>query len=147
MNNDIKNPIFIIAEDGTIIFLQDSSEVDCCGIEPIDVADGVYTAYDSEGQILKLITINEDNGKIEGPTENMIIKIPFLGKITSVAHDRVIKIIPEKTKDSNKLMQILSRDLSNSEGNIDGLALNKLVDLYQRKHKKITPRKEDKEKP
>lgn len=70
MNNNIKNPIFVIAEDSTVEFLHESWAVDCCNMEPIDVADGLYRAYDSEGQILNLVTINEETGQIERPTES-----------------------------------------------------------------------------
>jgi hypothetical protein len=131
MNNNIKNPIFVIAEDSTVEFLHEFWEVDCCNMEPIDVADGLYTAYDSEGQILNLVTINEETGQIERPTESYI-KIPFLGKIGSISLDRTIKAIPTGIKDRDKLMYHLARDLSQSGHKVHGLRLRDLVAIYEK---------------
>lgn len=136
MNSVIKNPLFIIAEDGEVIFFHDLSELDCEDMEPIDVADGVYTAYDSEGQMLKLVTVN-GKGEIERPTENVVISIPFLGSVIGIEHDKNITAIPLGIKNASKLAQILARDLSISEHNTDNLTLTELVALYERKHKKF----------
>jgi len=135
MDKSVKTPLFIIAEDNTVQFLQELWEVDCCGMEPIDVADGVYTAYDSEGQILKLVTINE-KGEVERPTENTI-NISFLGKIVSVAHDKTIKALPLEVKDTDKLTKVLTQDLSRLGHHVDGLTLEQLISIYQEKHKKV----------
>lgn len=105
----IKYPLFVIAEDNTVQFFHESLEIDYCDIEPIDIADGVYTAYDSKGQLLKLVTIDE-HGKINRPTEDRI-KIPFLGTIIGVTYDRCIRALPTNIKNSNKLIQILKQDL------------------------------------
>jgi hypothetical protein len=134
--NNIKSPIFVIADDNTVCFLHEPEKVDYGFFEPVDVADGIYTAYDSEGQILKLVTINEKNGEIERPTED-IINIPFFGKIVGVLHDRTIKAIPQDIYKPDKLTKILVQDLSSSGHNVIGLTLNELVAIYQKKHPKL----------
>jgi len=126
---NIKTPIFIIAlDDSTVEFLHETWEVDCCDIESSDVANGEYIAYDSEGQILKLATINE-KGEIESPTEN-IINIPFLGKIVSVINDKTITAIPTGIKDPAKLIEYLVRDLC-IKHDVDSLTLPELVQIYK----------------
>lgn len=135
MSNDIKLPIFIVADDGDVKLLHELWEVNCCGIEPIDVADNVYSAYDSEGQMLKLVTINEKNGKIERPTEDTIT-IPLLGKIIGIAQDRVIEAIPQEIKDTKKLTENLVQGLSQAGYKIENLKLEELVEMYKENKKR-----------
>ena len=128
MDSHIKNPIFVILDDSTVLFLHEWWEVDCCGIEPIDVSNGEYIAYDSEGQVLNLVTINEA-GKIERLTED-IINIPFLGKIIGVTNDKNIKAIPTGVKEPARLMEYLVRDLYGKR-DVEGLTLPELVQIYK----------------
>jgi len=133
--NIIKNPIFVVVDDGEIIFVSHPDELIFCGMEPIDVANGIYRAYDSTGQIIKLVTINDETGAIEGPTENKI-KIPFIGEIGVVSLDRSIKPIPTGLKDEEKLREILKEDLSAKGYQAEDLELNQLIKIYQEKNKK-----------
>lgn len=137
MDTNIKSPIFVIIDGNEVRFLSEPWGFECIlGMEPIDVADGLYTAYDSEGQILSLVTINDETGSIERPTETMYtINIPIFGKfsIGTVALDRSIKAIPQGVKDVEKLTEYLVEDLSRSGYEVAGLTLPALVAIYQAK--------------
>lgn len=131
---DIKNPLFVISlDDSSVEFLHEAWEVDCCNMEASHVANGEYIAYDSEGQILKLVTMNE-YGEIERPTED-IINIPFLGKIVLVSNDKTIKALPTGVKEPEKLIEYLVYDLS-IKYNVEGLMLPELVEIYKNKNSK-----------
>lgn len=131
---DIKNPIFVIVDDGSVLFLNEPwGFEDILGMEPIDVANGLYTAYDSEGQVLKMVTINDETGEIERPTEHKI-KIPFFKEIVvGIDFDRSIKAIPQGIKEPDRLMDYLVNDLSALGHNVEGCSLSDLVKIYQNK--------------
>jgi len=144
MNKSIHNPIFIIGDDLSVYFVHDAEDIDYGEFEPIDVADGVYSAFDSEGQILKLVTVNDENRKIERPTESKF-KIPYFGQMSIVSLDRSIKAISTGIKDELKLRDFLTKDLIRSGYQAEGLELKGLVSIYQENNKKLYDKNEERE--
>jgi hypothetical protein len=149
MNKDIKSksiktPIFVIEDDNTtVIFLNELWDLNYCGMEAIDVANGIYTAYDSEGQVLKLVTVDDETGEV-APIEKTLFRLPFLGKITTVNHNMGIGVIAEGVKVPDKLRSYLIRDLVSlmkdliaHKDQFQDLTLPELVSIYQKKYPKI----------
>ena len=135
MDNQIKLPLFVIAEDDPLIeYLRDLDELNTCGMEAIDVADELYFAYDADGQHVKLVTVNK-RGEIERPTEDEFY-IPFLGRFKSIVNDKEIKAIPLGTFDKNKIISLIKKDLPIYGYNVDGLDMNELIELYEDKRRR-----------
>jgi hypothetical protein len=58
----MKYPLVLIADDGPHLF--DSADALIRDLEPIDVENGEYTVYDSEGRLLPLVTTRRDLGPV-----------------------------------------------------------------------------------
>jgi hypothetical protein len=145
MNKNIKTPIFVIEEDDvSVVFFNELWELNCGELEPLHIINGGYKiAYDSEGQILKLVIIDDETGEITS-IEKTLFRIPFLGKITTENFNISIKAIPEGTKEPDKLRSYLIKDLGSLMKNLmahkdqfQDLTLPELVSIYQKKYPKI----------
>jgi hypothetical protein len=65
-------PPIIIDENGDISFFESVKDVELY-LEPIDVINGEYVAYDSEGHILQLSVECKDSANIFSPLETVVL--------------------------------------------------------------------------
>jgi len=108
----------IITDDTSSLSCYISPERAASIMESIDVTDDIYRAYDAEGRLLEIQTLDEQ-GNISPSSHNM--------------NDRFVRIVSkeEKPNYSEKLKSLITRDLKmNYNITIDkNLPLNELVNI------------------
>jgi hypothetical protein len=81
-------PPIIIDENGDISFFETVKDVELY-LEPIDVINGEYVAYDSEGHILQLNVERKDSANIFSSLETVVLS----PSVTSQRHTSELKSI------------------------------------------------------
>ncbi len=128
--NKIKLPIFVSEEFHELYMFDLESDMQH-KLEAIDVSDNVYKAFDAEGRLLKLETVNEE-GIAEKPTEGRFLFGLFKNVEWIINNKNIQVTLAEETPTHvDELKKLIKKFLKSGDIETSELSLPQLIVAYR----------------